>query len=521
MMNYVERILQPGESVLHAARLHWFIYLKGLALLLLALVCVMFAVGSNEPGISIPLWLAAGVLGLLGAVLAIAALIEQATTELVLTDRRVIYKRGLLKRHTMEMNRSKVETVSVNQSVLGRLLNYGTVIVRGTGGSLEPIRKIDDPLTFRSHITAGYGGVASRRGAGAELRSVRRSGNRPRGGLRGGASLSIGLSAVIVAASVQEPRVLTIKLSAGAAPTSLPPIGVEALPSGPLEAEHRTLEIGLRGWVERQTSQTLGYVEQLYTFGDRDRSVGDDALDLPALVVAYLALVREARPAGSADAEWRNWYRYFPWEDWRDGRPALLDPIETALAQWAYEGARREGGEAERRLREERVGLAFGLAFGPSGAAWNEELVLERYELLYEAGLVSEAARDFGRPGRFAGRLEHRGGNGGGPSPHSRHRDRPAARQDQISSGRLRADAARLYAAAIAAHRRGAGWGTVAQAEFPPPRRAAGSGRGNRRDQRAHWRPTGAARPLPPRGTARTPRPRPAPAPRCAAGSVI
>ena len=62
------------------------------------------------------------------------------------------------------------------------------------------------------------------------------------------------------------------------------------------------------------------------------------------------------------------------------------------------EGARREGGEAERRLREERVGLAFGLAFGPSGAAWNEELVLERYELLYEAGLVSEAARDFGRP---------------------------------------------------------------------------------------------------------------------------
>jgi uncharacterized membrane protein YdbT with pleckstrin-like domain len=140
---------------LHAARLHWFIYLKGLALLLGALVCVMFAVGSSEPGISIPLWLAAGVLGLLGAVSAIASLIEQATTELVLTDRRVIYKTGLLRRHTMEMNRSKVETVSVNQSVLGRLLNYGTVIVRGTGGSLEPIRKIDDPLTFRSHITAG------------------------------------------------------------------------------------------------------------------------------------------------------------------------------------------------------------------------------------------------------------------------------------------------------------------------------------------------------------------------------
>jgi uncharacterized membrane protein YdbT with pleckstrin-like domain len=154
-MGYVERVLQPGESVLHAARLHWFIYLKGVGLLLLALVCVMFAVGSNEPGVAIPLWIGAGVLGLLGLVSAIASMIQQATTELVLTDRRVIYKTGLLKRHTMEMNRSKVETVSVDQSVLGRLLNYGTVIVRGTGGSLEPIRKIDDPLTFRSHITAG------------------------------------------------------------------------------------------------------------------------------------------------------------------------------------------------------------------------------------------------------------------------------------------------------------------------------------------------------------------------------
>ena len=157
-MGYVERIVQPGESILHAARLHWFIYLKGLALLLLALVCIMFAlaVGSSErPGIEIPLWLGAGVLALLGVVSAAAAMIEQATTELVLTERRVIYKTGLLKRHTMEMNRSKVETVSVDQSVLGRLLNYGTVIVRGTGGSLEPIQKIDDPLTFRSHITAG------------------------------------------------------------------------------------------------------------------------------------------------------------------------------------------------------------------------------------------------------------------------------------------------------------------------------------------------------------------------------
>ena len=170
----------------------------------------------------------------------------------------------------------------------------------------------------------------------------------------------------------------------------------EALPSGPLEAEHRTLEIGLRTWVERQTSQRLGYVEQLYTFGDRDRVMGDGAGDaapaLPALVVAYLALVREAGSGDTdtGDAEWRGWYRYFPWEDWREGKPALLEPLEARLEAWADAAE----GEPERRLRAERLGLAF----GRHGASWNEELVLERYELLYEAGLVAEAARDVGRP---------------------------------------------------------------------------------------------------------------------------
>jgi len=198
-----------------------------------------------------------------------------------------------------------------------------------------------------------------------------------------GAALSIGLCAAIVAASEHEPRILTLHFAAsGDSPA-------EALPSGPLEAEHRTLEIGLRTWVERQTSQRLGYVEQLYTFGDRDRAVADRSLALPALVVAYLALAREARPAESTDAEWRSWYRYFPWEDWRHGKPVLLEPLEARLADWASAAA----AEPERRLREERLGLAF----GRHGLSWNEELVLERYELLYEAGLVAEAARDLGR----------------------------------------------------------------------------------------------------------------------------
>jgi hypothetical protein len=219
--------------------------------------------------------------------------------------------------------------------------------------------------------------------------SLERSATAPgRGGAQSIASLSIGLSAVIVAASLQEARVLTIRLPAGRRGDGM----VEALPSGPLEAGHRTLEVGLRAWVARQTSLRLGYVEQLYTFGDRDRLGGEAALDLPPLTVAYLALVREATAAGSAEAEWRGWYRYFPWEDWRQGKPALLGTIEARLESWAGDAA----GEAERRLREERIGLAFGL----HGAAWNEELVLERYELLYEAGIAAEAARDLGRAAR-------------------------------------------------------------------------------------------------------------------------
>jgi hypothetical protein len=191
-----------------------------------------------------------------------------------------------------------------------------------------------------------------------------------------GAALSIRLSAAIVTATIEEPRVLILRIG---------PDPMEALPSGPLEVEHRTLEVGLRAWVERQTSQRLGYVEQLYTFGDRDRVEGARAGR--ALTVAYLALVREARPAGAAEALWQNWYRYFPWEDWRAGRPSALPPLEARLSLWVGQTP----SDPERRMREERLGLAF-------ARSWNEELVLERYELLYEAGLIEESWRDLGRP---------------------------------------------------------------------------------------------------------------------------
>jgi uncharacterized membrane protein YdbT with pleckstrin-like domain len=157
-MSYVTRVLQPGEQVVHDARLHWVIFTRAI---LAAIVCIALAVGamatagSQTQYLSLAFWIAAAIFFVLALAAGLRSFVRRATTEFAVTDHRVIYKTGLLARHTLEMNRSKVESVDVNQSIPGRLLGYGTVIVRGTGGSLEPIRNVADPLTFRSHITAG------------------------------------------------------------------------------------------------------------------------------------------------------------------------------------------------------------------------------------------------------------------------------------------------------------------------------------------------------------------------------
>ena len=83
------------------------------------------------------------------------AFLRRVSTELAVTDRRIVIKVGLIRRTTMEMNRSKVESVAVHQGIWGRLLDYGTVVVKGTGGGVEPLKNIDRPLDFRSEITAG------------------------------------------------------------------------------------------------------------------------------------------------------------------------------------------------------------------------------------------------------------------------------------------------------------------------------------------------------------------------------
>jgi uncharacterized membrane protein YdbT with pleckstrin-like domain len=153
-MKYVEQVLQPGEKVTYATSLHWLVYLRAIVLMILAVACLIVAGIVPEPYVVYGLMIAAGMFILIALVSGLSALIRRSTTELAVTDRRVIYKTGIFQRHSMEMNLSKVETVGVNQSILGRILGYGTIIVRGTGGSFEPVAFIGDPLSFRSHITA-------------------------------------------------------------------------------------------------------------------------------------------------------------------------------------------------------------------------------------------------------------------------------------------------------------------------------------------------------------------------------
>ena len=152
-MSYVQKVLLPGEQVIYETGLHWLVY--GRAILFFAIAVVLALVSAYAPTDSQPLVLiVAGAAAVVGLLLFAIAALRRRSTELAVTDQRVVFKRGLIARHTIEMNRSKVESVDVDQSLLGRILGYGTVRVRGTGGSLEPIMAISDPLAFRSHITA-------------------------------------------------------------------------------------------------------------------------------------------------------------------------------------------------------------------------------------------------------------------------------------------------------------------------------------------------------------------------------
>ncbi|HEX7381782.1 MAG TPA: hypothetical protein VF265_06450 [Nevskiaceae bacterium] len=186
-----------------------------------------------------------------------------------------------------------------------------------------------------------------------------------------GAREAVELIAVVVAVTDGQPRVLTVG-------------GGATLPAGPFETAHRSLQLGVRAWVERQTHQPLGYVEQLYTFADGDREVAGEARRV--ISISYLGLARERHGGDMRGAQWCDCYRYFPWEDRRRDRAAeTLAAVTHALQGWIAAAA----DPVTRRRRRQRVRISFGSTAHP----WNEELVLQRYELLYEAGLVDEASR--------------------------------------------------------------------------------------------------------------------------------
>src|SRR5471032_1548367 len=156
--------------------------------------------------------------------------------------------------------------------------------------------------------------------------------------------IEIGLTAAIVAVEADEPIIL---VTGGSGTGATNP----GLPFGPFDPiAHRTLDIGLRGWVKAQTALTVGYVEQLYTFGDRGRHARPDDAGPHMVSVGYLALTRVPKNVATlraAGAGFEPWYRFFPWEDWREGKPAILDDtILPLLNDWAGKTERTEPGRS-------------------------------------------------------------------------------------------------------------------------------------------------------------------------------
>ena len=157
-MGYAEKVLQPGETIAYRARLHWIIYLAGLFFLAIAVVAAI-AGAALKLGDTYRIGLL--LVGLIALVVALTHLIRAwivaANTEIIVTTRRIIYKTGFISRNTVEMNLDKVESVLVQQGILGRMLNYGEVIIRGVGAGLEPVANVAAPLDLHRHVGAEAG----------------------------------------------------------------------------------------------------------------------------------------------------------------------------------------------------------------------------------------------------------------------------------------------------------------------------------------------------------------------------
>jgi uncharacterized membrane protein YdbT with pleckstrin-like domain len=142
-MGYVSSNLMPGEEIVYQAKIHWIVFVPGA---LLFVIGVALAGLKIQHGVGI---IAGGIVLLASLYLLLKALVHKLSTELAVTSRRVIAKSGLVMRHTVELNHSKVESFTVDQGILGRIFDFGTLVVNGTGGGKTPIPNIDAPLEFR------------------------------------------------------------------------------------------------------------------------------------------------------------------------------------------------------------------------------------------------------------------------------------------------------------------------------------------------------------------------------------
>jgi uncharacterized membrane protein YdbT with pleckstrin-like domain len=151
-MTYIDRVLGEDESILHRGKIHWVVYVRPVIMAIIGMPFIL-ATPFTQGADGTKAFLVIGIMILLVAALNwLIAWIERITTEIAVTSRRFIIKYGLIWRSTSEMSAKRIESVEVDQSVIGRILNFGTVTARGTGTGLEPIRRVDSPLKLRNAI---------------------------------------------------------------------------------------------------------------------------------------------------------------------------------------------------------------------------------------------------------------------------------------------------------------------------------------------------------------------------------
>ncbi|MFK4528121.1 putative membrane protein YdbT with pleckstrin-like domain [Bradyrhizobium japonicum] len=153
MARYIDEILQPGERVLYSTNAHWIFYFPAIVAWIAALAFLVLMPQTTADGLRVLCLIAAGVVALAALYWTIKGWFHRFTTETDVTNLRVVHKTGFIKRRTFEMALDKVESVDVDQSILGRILNYGDVTIRGVGEGIEKITTVDSPLAFRSSIT--------------------------------------------------------------------------------------------------------------------------------------------------------------------------------------------------------------------------------------------------------------------------------------------------------------------------------------------------------------------------------